>query len=165
MTDAEQLKLVERLRRRAAEYNDRGGSYFYIGDDCALDDLAADTIQRLCRPNPSGDADVREAAVGRLSALLSVDHLRGDSPVPGLGAVSWNDLRAILALTGNASTDRAGIDVVDEPRVSELVDATTQLLRAVNFCEPTERLAELTEAEGRARTARNALNKDGGAGW
>jgi len=36
------------------------------------------------------------AALGRLSALLSASHLAGDAAVAGLGAVSWNDLRAVL---------------------------------------------------------------------
>lgn len=36
------------------------------------------------------------------------------------------------------------------------VEATTELLRAVNFCEPTARLDALMVAEGEAQTSRNA---------
>lgn len=39
----------------------------------------------------------------------------------------------------------------------ELSEATTQLLRAVNFCEPTKRLNEVMSAEDRARSAVNVV--------
>jgi hypothetical protein len=41
----------------------------------------------------------------------------------------------------------------------ELVDADTELARAVNFCEPTSRLDHLMQAEDRSRVARNAARQ------
>ncbi len=41
--------LAMRLERRALEYNDRLGHYAYIGDDCALDDRAAQALQALLK--------------------------------------------------------------------------------------------------------------------
>jgi len=41
--------LAMRLERRALEYNDRQGCYAYIGDDCALDDRAAQALQALLK--------------------------------------------------------------------------------------------------------------------
>ena len=37
--------LVERLRLRTLQYNDRDGYYAYIGDDVALDEAAASALQ------------------------------------------------------------------------------------------------------------------------
>lgn len=47
------------------------------------------------------------AALGRLSALLSASHLAGDAAVAGLGAVSWNDLRAVLDAALRAQPEEA----------------------------------------------------------
>jgi len=41
--------LAMRLERRALEYNERQGHYAYIGDDCALDDRAAQAIRALLK--------------------------------------------------------------------------------------------------------------------
>lgn len=41
--------LAMRLERRALEYNDRQGCYAYIGDDCALDDRAAQALRALLK--------------------------------------------------------------------------------------------------------------------
>lgn len=66
-------------------------------DTCRDAYLAAlkelDQLARLA----AAPSSLAGGASGRLSALLSSDHLRGDYPIAGLGAVSWNDLRAILA--------------------------------------------------------------------
>jgi len=69
-------------------------------------------------PAPSSLAG---GATGRLSALLSSDHLRGDYPLAGLGAVSWNDLRAILAALSPEAPAREGpMDKFDADLVEAL---------------------------------------------
>jgi hypothetical protein len=46
MTTPDIAGLSNKLRCRATTYNVLGGHYAYIGDDCALDDRAADTLER-----------------------------------------------------------------------------------------------------------------------
>ena len=41
--------LAMRLEQRALEYNERQGHYAYIGDDCALDDRAAQALRALLK--------------------------------------------------------------------------------------------------------------------
>jgi len=53
-------------------------------------DHVSDARQMVEAPAEAGES------LCRLSALLSASHLAGDAAVAGLGAVCWNDLRAVL---------------------------------------------------------------------
>lgn len=56
----------------------------------------------LYGPKAPDDYDAAIAAWNTRTTPQPTDYLTGDYPLPGLGAVSWNDLRAILALAAPA---------------------------------------------------------------
>lgn len=102
--------------------------------------LSMSLLSCLSAPAPSSLAG---GATGRLSALLSSDHLRGDYPLAGLGAVSWNDLRAILAALSQEAPEPA---VLVRDRFGTILD---HLTTAPEGWE----LRRVTEAPAREATA------------
>lgn len=89
---------VDYKLRKGTAYHFRPSEILEWDHDNDPGDIIAFRLSRPAEaPAPAAlDGGVREAALN-LWALLSEDHLRGPQPIPGLGLVSWDNLRAILA--------------------------------------------------------------------
>lgn len=96
MTTPDVAGLCKMLRGRAAEYNDLGGHYAYIGDDCALDDRAADTLER------------QSAEIERLRRAAQAVIDRWETP-------HWKDVPATAVPIGNLRAALTGEDAAGSP--------------------------------------------------
>ena len=96
MTTPDIAGLSNKLRCRATTYNVLGGHYAYIGDDCALDDKAADTLERQ-----AGEIERLRGALGNL-VRMNEEHNAAVEKVMGR-PLNWSDNylnEARAALTG-----------------------------------------------------------------
>jgi hypothetical protein len=108
MTTPDIAGLSHRLRCRVLEYNDRQGHYAYIGDDCALDDKAADTLERQAAEIKR----LREALTVARHALVCTENLRcTDQSIEALAAKLVNGVpRDQLEFMTNFASELAVID-------------------------------------------------------
>ena len=187
MTDASQLKtfppettdvqsrfIIVHQLRASADIQDsqtkHETGWATTSDRASLMRQAADTIERLARPNPSGDADVREDAIEALDWIENAFPGQGDTEGDKISGRGWRRLKAScqtirLALTGNASTDRALPD-----DVVALVLSAREVAFGPVIAEAKSILALDKASEAFASRVpwgdepELDLNKDGGAG-
>lgn len=177
MTDAEQLKPCPFCGDDDPEITGEGGWVWVActtGSDCAgrgpdSDDEAEAIAAWNHRPNPSGDADMREK-VARTFAEDVLEQAERLLVKPALheSPGMWRDrvrLAALLALTGNASTDRAGeaLDAEKLKKIERALRKGINRLSGRSDSHTRDDVRFMREALAEVEAAA-LLNKDGGAG-